>query len=169
MSSTMCILLATVRLFAHQSAKMSLLPKHPNRCRRLPRHKSQHPSRPRSKCHMTMFMRETSQHNVSYTPLQDLRTDLLTKTVSTQIHGYIEEAVGGVDDRVHKIFKDIALRTSLWIVSLQSLHLHIANKLTGLYSSKRHRLMLPFFSLSTHRSPPTSATRVPSTSLWKTL
>lgn len=36
--------------------------------------------------------------------------------LSTQIHGYIEEAVGGVDDRVHKIFKDIALRTSLWIL-----------------------------------------------------
>lgn len=47
-----------------------------------------------------------------------LLSELLIMTVSTQIHDYIEEAVGNVDDRVHRIFKDVALRTSLWIVSL---------------------------------------------------
>ncbi|KAH0370241.1 hypothetical protein KCU65_g2682, partial [Aureobasidium melanogenum] len=40
----------------------------------------------------------------------------LSAQLSTQIHGYIEEAVGGVDDRVHRIFKDIALKASLWIL-----------------------------------------------------
>ncbi|KAK6001933.1 hypothetical protein QM012_002423 [Aureobasidium pullulans] len=36
--------------------------------------------------------------------------------LSAQIHDYIEEAVGNVDDRVQKIFNDVALRTSLWIL-----------------------------------------------------
>ncbi|KAG9670228.1 hypothetical protein KCU99_g445, partial [Aureobasidium melanogenum] len=36
--------------------------------------------------------------------------------LSTQIHDYIAEAVGDVDDRVHRIFKDIALKTSLYIL-----------------------------------------------------
>lgn len=44
-------------------------------------------------------------------------TKQLTKIVSTRIHDYIEEAVGGVDDRVHRIFRDVTLKTSLYIVS----------------------------------------------------
>lgn len=51
---------------------------------------------------------------VSLRPLMEL----LIMTVSTQIHSYMEEAVGKVDDRVHRIFKDVTLITSLWVVSL---------------------------------------------------
>ncbi|KAG9524234.1 hypothetical protein KCV07_g2088, partial [Aureobasidium melanogenum] len=36
--------------------------------------------------------------------------------LSIQIHDYIAEAVGDVDDRVHRIFKDVALKTSLYIL-----------------------------------------------------
>ncbi|KAG9654801.1 hypothetical protein KCU64_g6968, partial [Aureobasidium melanogenum] len=36
--------------------------------------------------------------------------------LSARIQDYIEEAVGNVDDRVHRIFKDVALRTSLYIL-----------------------------------------------------
>jgi hypothetical protein len=64
-----------------------------------------------------MTSRETSRCNVSYETLDHLQTELLIETVSTQIHDYIAEAVGDVDDRVHRIFKDIALKTSLYIVS----------------------------------------------------
>ncbi|KAG9598659.1 hypothetical protein KCU77_g5584, partial [Aureobasidium melanogenum] len=35
--------------------------------------------------------------------------------LSAQIHDYIEEAVGNVDDRIRRMFKDVALRTSLYL------------------------------------------------------
>lgn len=53
---------------------------------------------------------------------------LLIMTVSGQIHDYIQEAVGNVDGRVHRIFKDVALKTSLWIVSLFRLAARLSNQ-----------------------------------------
>ncbi|KAH0281385.1 hypothetical protein KCU91_g311, partial [Aureobasidium melanogenum] len=42
--------------------------------------------------------------------------------LSVRIYDYIEEAVGNVDERVHRLFKDVALRTSLYI--LENVHCH---------------------------------------------
>ena len=67
---------------------------------------------------MMTSIRETSPRNVSYADLRQLRIDLLIEAVSVRIYDYIEEAVGNVDERVHRLFKDVALRTSLYIVRL---------------------------------------------------
>ncbi|CAD0095787.1 unnamed protein product [Aureobasidium vineae] len=61
------------------------------------------------------------------------------KTVSDRIDEYIEEAVGGVDDRTHRIFKDVVLNAGLWILqSIQSHDLLLASLCTEITTNERN-------------------------------
>ncbi|KAG9850784.1 hypothetical protein KCU98_g3402, partial [Aureobasidium melanogenum] len=56
--------------------------------------------------------------STTQTTVPTLDDDVHPRDFSLQprIQDYIEEAVGNVDDRVHRLFKDVALRTSLYIL-----------------------------------------------------